>query len=538
MNNKIIGFTISSFPIDHSKVDVFEIGLTKKFFKHKGLFVYLWGIGNINKCLIENRTYSLSFPLLKELTDRNVLIRLTEKGIEIENDWLGSIPIFYNRDRIIISTLINKTFVKNDTRIDGDGLRNYLDFGFCVFEHTPFQNVRFLRYFSKVDVTNMGYHILEKKDIFLNLSHKKSNTKNVISNIKENLNNLSNQVRGDIIIPTSGGFDSRLLNFLIKDKSRIRSFTYGLSPGIKDVNFEVAKAKKLVGILGIRWEEVKLKSFHKYCQKWFELFGCSTHLHGMYQMEFYQKLRHLTNKNSSLLSGIFNETWSGRYDAPVIKNHKQLVQLGNTHGINCNHNVSWFFGKNKLNMNFFENMKGKLRNKRNALIMLVRERIMLISYLLKVPDYLGFPSWSPFLNYEIADQMLRFPKPLRTERKWLQSYFEKNGILLEEMSIDFLTANTLDEDASRRIPIPNVNTKILKKYVNLPSLFLIKSEYSKLIKSRFRDYLLVNKLLDKHIIGTVLKKLNFKKKPYMKPFIDITVLKSLEMTHEMLLKRR
>ena len=39
--------------------------------------------------------------------DRNILISFENDKIIVENDWLGSIPIFYNQKENIISTLSN-----------------------------------------------------------------------------------------------------------------------------------------------------------------------------------------------------------------------------------------------------------------------------------------------------------------------------------------------------------------------------------------------------------------------------------------------
>src|SRR5262245_50754258 len=51
----------------------------------------------------------------------------------------------------------------------------------------------------------------------------------VIGLIKDRVWDWERAVTGEIIVPTSGGYDSRLLNWCIEDKSRVRSFTYGIS---------------------------------------------------------------------------------------------------------------------------------------------------------------------------------------------------------------------------------------------------------------------------------------------------------------------
>ena len=151
--DKIIGFTISKGKIDHSDVDIFRSGLNIKNINQNGFDIYIWGVGNLENCIV-NGKYSLSCPLNENLLDRNVLISLSEKSVIVENDWLGSIPVFYNTKDVIVSTLCLKAF--RNKVIDPEGLNNYFEFGYSVFEQTPFLDVKFLRYFSKIRIDEGG----------------------------------------------------------------------------------------------------------------------------------------------------------------------------------------------------------------------------------------------------------------------------------------------------------------------------------------------------------------------------------------------
>ena len=92
MLNKIIGFTISKIKINYD-VDVFNSGLSEIKLFQNGLYVHLWGVGNLDNCKI-NDSFSLSFPLSSSLDTRNVVIYFEKGEIIVENDWLSSIPIF------------------------------------------------------------------------------------------------------------------------------------------------------------------------------------------------------------------------------------------------------------------------------------------------------------------------------------------------------------------------------------------------------------------------------------------------------------
>ena len=123
----------------------------------------MWGIGDIEKYKI-NSKYSLSFPLQSTLLDRNILISFVHDTVIIENDWLGAIPVFFNQKEKIVSTLSN--FCLKDKTIDDEGLSNFFEFGYSVFEKTMFNNVKFMKYFSKITKSD-DISIEYKKDSVL-----------------------------------------------------------------------------------------------------------------------------------------------------------------------------------------------------------------------------------------------------------------------------------------------------------------------------------------------------------------------------------
>ena len=101
MKSKIVGFTISKNEIDY-EYDIYKTGFNRQKIYFKEFTIIIWGIGDIGSCIVEGM-YSLSFPLTKSLDERNVLITLNNDEISIENDWLSSIPIFYNTQFYLIT---------------------------------------------------------------------------------------------------------------------------------------------------------------------------------------------------------------------------------------------------------------------------------------------------------------------------------------------------------------------------------------------------------------------------------------------------
>ena len=51
-----------------------------------------------------------------------------------------------------------------------------------------------------------------------------SSEDNVFELLSVSVHNWERSVQGEIVIPTSGGYDSRLLNFIVEDKARIIIF--------------------------------------------------------------------------------------------------------------------------------------------------------------------------------------------------------------------------------------------------------------------------------------------------------------------------
>ena len=282
MNNKIIGFTVCKNNIEHGDIDIFNIGLKSIKKEYAGFNIYLWGIGEIENAIVSG-SYTLSFPHTSSLNDRNVLITLSKKTIKIDNDWLGSIPIYYNPVAKIVSTLPLKC--SRDKGVDSEGLLYYLQNGFASFGKTYRKDVYQMTYCSTL-IVNEKINLVQRKDPALMLinTKEKYNETEAINAIKQYINNGEDKVKNKIIVPTSGGNDSRLLNALINDKKRILSYTYGVSKNSESC-FQVLYAKELSKRLKTKWKEIKFGNFWSEMNPWFRLYGQATHLHGMYQNE-------------------------------------------------------------------------------------------------------------------------------------------------------------------------------------------------------------------------------------------------------------
>jgi len=517
---KIIGFLITKEE-NIPDIDFFDAGLNIITVKHNAYNIYLWGIGTIGEYIIENK-YSLSFPLHANLLDRNILISFNNEEIIVENDWLGSIPVFYNIKENIISTLSNLCI--KDKTIHPEGLSNFCEYGYSLFEQTMFKDIKFMRFYSKLIISEK-IEIEYKKDPALDSSFLdySSTEEEVISLMKEYVSSVENKIEGEIVLPTSGGYDSRLLNYLVTDKSKIRSFTYGISKN-QSQSTEVIYAKKISKMYNTKWEQIELKKFHNYIDKWVNIYGISTHLHGMYHIEFYTEIVKNNNfDNASFLSGIGGDWWNGKIVMPDVFSFNEIGKIAHFNGMNLDiHYLKVKKRDDEDLKKFFEDNSFLLSSKYKNIVM-ARLKFLLISYLLEIPEYFGLPAWTPFLNYDIVKATLNIPEERRKEIIWQKDFFKRVNLNLEEMGLDASKNNNLNYEIAKKTEFKLINIELMKVYIDEKRLTYINRTLSKLTKYEA----LKHSLLSIYIIGGVLRRLGLKK-DYINALYEYYVIKVIE----------
>lgn len=524
---KIIGFLIAKEKRELD-IDFFNVRLKTIELSHLNYYIYLWGMGDIENCKIDNK-YSLSFPLHDNLLDRNILISFEDEKISIENDWLGAIPVFYNPKEQIVSTLSN--FCIKDKTIHNEGLSNFCEFGYSVFEQTMFEDVKFMRYYSKLVVSNESVKIEYKNDPILEVEFmsNQTSTNDVVSLMQEYVAIIEDKIDGEIVLPTSGGYDSRILNYLVKDKSRIRSFTYGISSD-QSKSTEVVHAKKISEIYGIKWEQIELEEFHKYLDKWVEAYGVSTHTHGMYHIEFYTKILE-KNKfdNPTFLSGIIGDAWAELGKFKDINSYQDIINLGYTHGMNLDLSYLQLKSCSTIKEDVFLKNKEHLQNDKIKAVFAMRTKLMLISYLTQIPEYFGMPVWTPFLNYEIVKATLNLPDEQRKDRVWQKDFFKSVGLGLEDMGLESVKSNKLDYEIAKKASFEPVDVELMQRYISNERL----QEINRLLSNLSSFEAIKNQLLYIPKVGGVLRRLGFKNE-FLKALHEYYVIKAIEkgLKHE------
>ncbi len=525
--NKIVGFALGPAPLNISLTALDPLGgnLCLVHFRHAELYIYLWGIGDLHRCRIGD-SYSLAFPLRADLDDRNVLLHLEEDGVRIENDWLGAIPVFYNANARIASTrmadvLLNRT-------LHPEGLSHFFRFGYSVLTQTPFAEGQFMRYASILRISPRKIVATPKVDpVFDRLADTRpTKATEVLGRLRKYVRTVESVVPGHIVVPTSGGFDSRLLNAWVEDRARIRAFTYGISR-TQSVSFEVSKARWVAARLGLQWETIPIGKFLSYIPIWHYLYGCATHLHGMYQLEFYHAIRQKLGAHpATLLSGIVGDVWSGKAQQPSVGQPHDLLRLSYNHGIAADASqLRQPVGTTDLLTTCFEEGQGHWHDERFRLIMSMRFKIMLLSYLLQSPEYLGFPGWTPFLNLPLVMDMLALPAEERQQRRWQMDFFAREGLDIEKKTRLIRKSNTLNYEAFHQCAPEPLHEKVLVE--------IVRPEYLNFVNSLFQPVRpfedLQNRLYRYELPYRLLSKIG-QRPPFLDRFYPYLVLKALEMS--------
>jgi hypothetical protein len=392
----------------------------------------------------------------------------TAEELVYESDWLASRPFFYNVKTGAASANINDLIDLENVELDPEGFNDYLDFGFSVFEHTPVRDVRILRYSSRLYRGPQGLRVEYLDDPAEQWYDRHSTVNEVLELADVEINAAAAAATGDLVVPTSGGFDSRLINFLLSDRSRVRAFTYGVSDDPLR-STEVVKAHEVARRLGLHWQTLPLGQFHRYLGDWDALYGVSTHAHGMYQMEFYDQVKRYVAPGSTVLSGICGEWFSGDdkevRTQPVVDRPDDFVAMmafspmcGDSHMSN--------FRSDRLGAQRALAQQPRLREEiLPRVVTVVRLDMAYLSYLTTLPIALGLKPQAPYLTPGLALRLLTLPDELRHKRRWVREVFASHDLDLETSEPPSDHRNTLNFRAMRAVPLAPLDGALLREVV-------------------------------------------------------------------------
>jgi predicted SAM-dependent methyltransferase len=404
---------------------------------------------------------SLIFDLVKKPVRIALHVPNQPPQVVRETDWLGSTPVFYNEKTGATGHCVNDVIDFGNVELDPDGLAGYLDFGYSVFGRTPIKGVRFLEHSSQLLRHQDGrFEVRRLDDPALGMLGRRSNESDVLAMIEERVQRWERRVEGRLVVPTSGGFDSRLLTNMVRDKSRIDAFTYGISPR-QEESSEVVYARRLSELLGTRFVHVPLGRFHEFLEDWDALYGASVHAHGMYHLEFFAKIASTGRLRPPMLSGIIGDVWAG-LTIPPVDHPGNLVGFGYTHGVRVDPLAAAGLAVvTSSREEYFERKRGHLADPAFRVVEAMRHKMMLLNYLYRVPRYYGLDPWSPFLDIEVATAMLNIAPERRQNRVWQRDYFARLGLDVENHGLPCDRTNTLDMQGLDTIPVTGLDRDLL-----------------------------------------------------------------------------
>lgn len=387
------------------------------------------------------------------------------------SDWLPSRNYYYNIRTQKISDNINELIESGNICFHPEGLCNYLDYGFSVFGQTMIEEIKILEPNMKVSHDNEGRLIIERlKDPFDNLLNQITSEEEALQSITDCINNWVDSQKSPIIIPLSGGFDSRLMLSMINNKDKVCAFTYGISEK-QEESFEVVYAKAVARRLGVKWQQITLNEFSNYMNEWDDLFGITTHAHGMYHIEFYKKIKGLVGDTGTVLSGILGDLYAGSWRFQPLNQSSDIGRLAITHGSHADSRFCVLNNDRELEKAFYEENKDKLCYENWRVLTAARMKSSLLTYLLRTPEIEGYSSWSPFLNENVVAKMMTLPWEVKNKRKWQIEYFKRKDLLVGEWGLQCTRDNVLDRNVYKNYVFEKLEYSILgdlfdKEYIS------------------------------------------------------------------------
>ncbi len=357
-------------------------------------------------------------------------------GAVFETDWLNTDPVYYNEATGAVSTSLNDVIDFANLEFDPEGFNGFLDRGYSAFGLTPVRHVKFLPPSSRLVVADGGRFSIESTLDDQSLAdrvERRTRESEVLEMLRALVQRWESSVEGDIVIPTSGGYDSRLLNLMIGDKSRVRSFTFGVSERQWD-STEVTRARLLSQRLGTRWEQVPIGYFHLYLDEWDRLFGPCMFAHGMYHLEFWLRVIARVGSGRPVLSGLNIDTLSGmdwELD-PEITSPSDLEALVWRKLSHADSSWSRFAPTYDARDAYFEEKREILASRRMRTIECLRCTDVLLHYVQRLPTLLGMPTYCPGHDLDLGTALVALPLERRSERQWVAEFFDSQGLGLEE----------------------------------------------------------------------------------------------------------
>jgi asparagine synthase (glutamine-hydrolysing) len=391
------------------------------------------GSAYLNNHLLSDNTL---IDYFKEVTDEDLFVSKlkTLSGhfsvvIELESflfaavDIIRTFPLFFrvNNNNVVLSDKIESDFIFNESEC--------INFSkvYCTLENnTLLKNWKQLLAGEYLVINKSNLHTAIKTYYQHAL---KSEQKSDIE-LKYNLAALEKIITGNIfeyaknrtiLVPLSGGYDSRYLLALLKKNnySKIECFTYG-----KKNSYEVLIAKNVAEKLNVKWHFIEYTNelidvF--FSDEWMEYSSQNHHFSSLpHEQEFfalhYLKQNKLLPENAVIMNGFCQDIQAGSFLEPVTKFdfnkfifHKHQLKLNNTIYENSWNGYQEWLVKNRLSKFIINSVR--------------------------VYEFFGLDFYLPFWNKDWIDFWYSMDMENRLNQKFYNNYLFKG--IFKQYKIDF-----------------------------------------------------------------------------------------------------
>jgi hypothetical protein len=259
--------------------------------------------------------------------DRFLKVDIEDNKIRLENDYAGSIPVFYaSRNGLALSNIEPAVFHASDgclNDLDAANVFGFLKFNHFIWDETAWSHIHQTLPDSETifdarsgKVTSKYLQTVHSSDAMVGMED--TRVAEHFYELNAELVKQSMAADGEIILPLSSGYDSRLILAAISENpemaEKTKCFTYG-APG----SIEVHAARALSREANVYWSHIDLpcQFLERDCLSEIgDVFGASLHMHGMYQLEFWNEIKahHGVRDTAVLTSGFMTGVPAGQHN--------------------------------------------------------------------------------------------------------------------------------------------------------------------------------------------------------------------------------
>jgi asparagine synthetase B (glutamine-hydrolysing) len=346
-----------------------------------------------------------------------------------ETDWLGVNFVFYNPISGKWGRGLNEVVDFKCLQFSDEGLQYYLNNGFMMYGLTPLKDIYYTLPNTSLVTNNSGnLQVIDHLDPLIHMIQDESTVEELLQLLNDWFVKFDQEIstsRKQVILPLSGGLDSRMLASFLQNKEYVSAYTYGISLNQKN-SYEVKLANIAANKMNIKWRHIELGQFHNYLDENFLTYNVSSHAHSMYHFEFFSKIleNRLLEAKSVVISGIYGDLWAGSWRFPhPIAHSGDLSTLVLHHGMKLSN--AEIRVPQVQELSYYNKHREILNNEKFRILAAARIKVPVIRHLIETPNKFGLEVVSPFLDPKIVACMLNLPREDRQDRRWQKHFIER-----------------------------------------------------------------------------------------------------------------